>query len=216
LNNDDSTTKSTNKNGVFFFEVMCPSIDTEKTIQIRAKVSRLPETSSFLIPNTRTLSYNDIWYEDNGRLFDPSTEFGATKQSDLQKSIYSTVLSDTSLGLPNAVVNMNSDKITLKNTSLEIDSQQSVIAKDTTLISSTDQAAILIPKDTALASSQIGKLTESAYIGTFIAPTKVNLTDTPAVNLAQKIAGSGNVEQVYKFGSDTLDKTLYARKDTVA
>ena len=100
----------------------------------------------------------------------------------------------------------------LGNTNLEIPSQASVIAKDTTLIGVNDNAAISIPEDTAIVSKNLNTQRESSYIGTFIAPVAVALSSAPAVNLTNDIDATQEVESVYKFGSDTTDKALYAKK----
>lgn len=44
-----------------------------------------------------------------------------------------------------------------------------------------------------------------------MAPSKVGLSTTPALNLEEVLPTSDNLERVYKFGAENNNKTLYAK-----
>lgn len=160
LNNDDAYTKTTDKNGIFFFEVQCPSIDTEKTIQILADVSWLEDDSTILVPNVRTLAKDGIWYEDNGKAFVAKDKFGigmtnTQRTNNWKSAVYGRSLEQTHNNLGRGDAIKNNGKIVLQNTNLELPTGQSIIEKATTLVSADEKANIEIPENTAIIS-QLG------------------------------------------------------------
>lgn len=220
--NGDSVYKFS-KNGTYFFEVKCPVIDSEKTIRLLANVSWLKDISSILVPNASRLTSADLIYKADGSQVTANAQFANGKDTktytdtDRKKAAYANSIETVNVlpGKTDAMIDQN-EKILLKNTNLDM-AASSKITKETILTN--NAVSIVIPASSMVITKDCNddsqKDSTKEYSGTFISPIKIDTTDEITNNLTKTIGEKVNIKDVYKFGSDTSDETLYVKKDTL-